>query len=157
MDMLWVWIAVIVFSVLIEASSIIQLVSIWAALGGIAALILELCGVDITIQIIVFFVVTILLIILTRPLAKRMTRFKKTATNADRNLGRTGRVTKVIDENLGLFRVRVENDDWAATTETNTSLPVGTEVSVLRIEGVKLIVCEAAAAKAKEEREPEPS
>ena len=138
--MLWVWVAVIVFAVVMELSSPIQLVSIWAALGGIAALGLELFGVDLWIQIVVFFVITFLLVLLTRPLAKKMTNFKKEATNADMNIGKSGKVTKIVDESMGVFRVRVENDDWSAATEDKTVLPVGTSVSVKRIEGVKLIV-----------------
>ena len=138
--MLWIWCVVIVISVLLEAMSPLQLTSIWAGAGAVVALILELCGVDMTIQIVVFFVVTILLIILTRPFAKKMTSFKKSATNADMNIGKTGKVTKIIDENMGIFRVRVDNCDWSAMTEDKTLLPLGTEISVLRIEGVKLIV-----------------
>ncbi len=138
--MLWVWIAVVVVAVVMEISSPIQLVSIWAALGGIAALGLELFGVELWVQIVVFFAVTFLLILLTRPLAKKMTSFQKEATNADMNIGKSGKVTKIVDENLGVFRVRVENDDWSAATEDKTVLPVGTSVSVKRIEGVKLIV-----------------
>ncbi len=138
--MLWIWCVVIVISVLLEAMSPLQLTSIWAGAGAVVALILELCGVDMTIQIVVFFVVTILLIILTRPFAKKMTSFKKSATNADMNIGKLGKVTKVVDPELGIFRVRVENNDWSATTEDKTIPPVGSEITVLRIEGVKLIV-----------------
>lgn len=140
MSMIWVWLIVIVVAVILESISPIQLVSIWAALGGIAALILSFCRVDIWIQVIVFFAVTILMIALTRPLARKLTKFKKTATNADMNIGKVGKVTKIVDEDLGVFRVKVENNDWSATTEAKTVLPVGTEISVLRIEGVKLIV-----------------
>lgn len=140
MSMLWVWIAVIVVAVLLEATSPIQLVSIWAAVGGVAALILCFFEVPVWVQVIVFFAVTLLMIALTRPLAKKLTKFAKTPTNADMNIGKVGKVTKIVDEELGIFRVRVENNDWSATTEAKSTLPVGSEVSVLRIEGVKLIV-----------------
>ncbi len=140
MTMLWVWLAVILVAVLFEINSPIQLVSIWAALGGVVSLILYLCNVDLSIQIVVFFAVTFLLILLTRPLARKMTKFKKVPTNADMNIGKSGKVTKIVDEEMGIFRVRVENDDWSATTEEQKILPVGTMVAVLRIEGVKLIV-----------------
>lgn len=138
--MLWVWIAVIVVACLMEWSTSVQLISIWAALGGVVALLLELLGVGRDIQIIVFFSVTILAIVLTRPLAKKMTRFKKTATNADMNIDKIGKVTKIIDEELGTMRVKVEHEDWAAVTQNKSVLPVGTEVVVQAIEGVKLIV-----------------
>lgn len=140
MTMLWVWLAVILLAVFLEFNSPVQLVSIWAAFGGVVSLILYLSGVDLSVQIIVFFAVTFVMIALTRPFAKKMTRFKKTATNADMNLGKTGIVTKIVDEELGVFRVRVENNDWSAVTENKKTLPVGTQVSVLRIEGVKLVV-----------------
>lgn len=149
--MLWIWCVVIVLGVIMEASTPVQLCSVWASAGALVALVLELCGVDMTIQVIVFFGVTIVLIALTRPLAKRMTRFKKSATNADMNIGKVGKVTKVMDKELGLFRVRVENNDWSAVTEDKTIPPVGSEISVLRIEGVKLIVepCSTAVTAAK--------
>ena len=138
--MLWVWIAVIVVACLMEWATQVQLISIWAALGGIVALILELAGLGKEIQVVVFFAVTILAIVLTRPLAKKMTSFIKTPTNADMNIDKIGKVTKIVDEELGIMRVKVENNDWSATTENKSVLPVGTEIVVQAIEGVKLLV-----------------
>ena len=124
--MLWIWIAVIVAACLMEWATQVQLISVWAALGGV--------------QIIVFFAVTILAIALTRPLAKKMTNFAKTPTNADMNIGKQGFVTKIVDEEQGIMRVKVDNSDWSAVTEDKAALPIGTEVSVKEIRGVKLIV-----------------
>ncbi len=138
--MLLVWITVIVVACIMEWATQVQLISIWAALGGVVALILELAGVGKEVQVVVFFAVTILAIVLTRPLAKKMTGFKKTATNADMNIEKVGKVTRIVDEELGVMRVKVENNDWSATTENKSVLPVGTEVVVQAIEGVKLIV-----------------
>ena len=138
--MLWVWIVVIVVACLMEWATQVQLISIWAALGGVVALILELAGLGKEIQVVVFFAVTILAIVLTRPLAKKMTSFIKTPTNADMNIDKIGKVTKIVDEELGIMRVKVENNDWSATTENKSVLPVGTEIVVQAIEGVKLIV-----------------
>lgn len=138
--MLWVWIVVIVVACIMEWLTQVQLISIWAALGGVVALILELAGLGKEIQVVVFFAVTILAIVLTRPLAKKMTSFIKTPTNADMNIDKVGKVTKIVDEELGIMRVKVENNDWSATTENKSVLPVGTEIVVQAIEGVKLIV-----------------
>ena len=138
--MLWVWIAVIVVACVLEWLTQVQLISTWAALGGVVALILELAGVGKEIQVVVFFAVTIVAIVLTRPLAKKMTGFIKTPTNADMNIDKVGKVTKIVDEELGIMRVKVENNDWSATTENKSVLPVGTEIVVQAIEGVKLIV-----------------
>ena len=138
--MLWIWIVVIVVACIVEWATQVQLISIWAALGGAVALILELAGLGKEIQVVVFFAVTIIAIVLTRPLARKMTGFIKTPTNADMNIEKIGKVTKIVDEELGIMRVKVENNDWSATTENKSVLPVGTEIVVQAIEGVKLIV-----------------
>jgi len=138
--MLWIWIVVIVVACIVEWATQVQLISIWAALGGVVALILELAGLGKEIQVVVFFAVTIIAIVLTRPLARKMTGFIKTPTNADMNIEKIGKVTKIVDEELGIMRVKVENNDWSATTENKSVLPVGTEIVVQAIEGVKLIV-----------------
>ena len=138
--MLWIWIVVIVVACIVEWATQVQLISIWAALGGVVALILELAGLGKEIQVVVFFAVTIIAIVLTRPLARKMTGFIKTPTNADMNIEKIGKVTKIVDEELGIMRVKVENIDWSATTENKSVLPVGTEIVVQAIEGVKLIV-----------------
>ena len=139
-DIFWIWVAVIVVSIFLECITQLQLITIWSAVGGIVALILECAGVDIMVQIIVFFIVTTVLLVLTKPFAHRMSKFDKTPTNADMNIGKKGKVTKIIDKDMCTFRVRVDNCDWTAVTENKELIPVGTEIVVMRIEGVKLIV-----------------
>lgn len=138
--MLAVWLTVIVLACLVEGLTQFQLVSIWAVFGGLAALICDLCGVNETVQIVVFFAVTILLLVLTLPLVKKIRKFKKTPTNADMYIGKKGKVIKIINADEGLFQVRVDNCEWSAITEDRTLLPLGTEIAVNNIEGVKLIV-----------------
>lgn len=138
--MLWVWLSVIIVAVFLEIITQVQLVSVWAAVGGLIALISYLCGANEIIQIIIFFVVTIVSIILTRPLVKKLTKFKKSATNADMNVGKTGKVIKIINETDGIFQVKVSGCEWSAVTEDKNILPIGSDVTVKSIEGVKLIV-----------------
>lgn len=139
--MLAIWLTVIVLCVAIEIATQVQLVTIWGALGGIAALVAEMAGLSPTLQVVVFFGVTLLLLALTRPFVHRMTRrIRNTPTNADMNIGKTGKVTKVIDPADGLIRVRVGGDDWSAKTTDNSVPDVGASVRIDRIEGVKLIV-----------------
>ena len=138
--MLAVWLTVIVLACLVEGLTQFQLVSIWAVFGGLAALICDLCGLNETVQIVVFFVVTILLLVLTIPLVKKLRKFKKTPTNADMYIDKKGKVIRIINADEGLFRVRVDNCEWSAITEDRTLLPLGTEIAVNNIEGVKLIV-----------------
>ena len=139
--MLQIWLVVIVVAVIVEIITQVQLVTIWAALGGLAALIRAVCSVDYRIQIVVFFAVTFISLALTRPLVKKLTKkIRNTPTNADMNIGKTGLVTKIVDESTGVFRVKVAGADWSAVTEASDIPSVGSSVKVERIEGVKLVV-----------------
>ena len=60
--------------------------------------------------------------------------------NADMNIGKTGRVTKIVDESSGIFRVNLSGDDWSAVTKDRIVPEIGSSVKVEKIEGVKLIV-----------------
>ncbi len=139
--MLAIWLAVIVIAIAAEVATSLQLISIWAACGGLGALIAYLCGAELYIQIVVFFAVTFILLALTRPLVRKLTKnIKNTPTNADMNIGKTGTVTKIVDAADGVFRVHLAGDEWSAKMSDESLPEVGASVRVERIEGVKLIV-----------------
>ncbi len=139
--MLGIWLGVIVIAMAAEIATSVQLISIWAALGGVAALIAYLFGADIFVQVIIFFAVTFGSLALTRPLVRKLTKnIKNTPTNADMNIGKTGKVTKIVDASEGVFRVRLSGEDWSAKTADMSVPEIGSSVRVERIEGVKLIV-----------------
>ncbi len=139
--MLKIWLAVIVIACIMEMATQLQLVSVWAAVGGIAALVADVFGADQTTQILIFFAVTFILLALTRPFVHRLTKnIKRTPTNADRNIGKTAEVTKIVDASAGAIRVKVAGDDWSAVTVDNSAPSVGSFVRIENIEGAKLIV-----------------
>lgn len=138
--MVWLWVCVIVFSVIAEILTSVQLTSIWLAVGGVVSVILALCGVDIFWQIVVFFAVSFISLALTRPLAKRLTRFEKTATNADMFIGKNGKVLTELKGRDVVGRVKVMGDVWSAVADDDLVIPADTEVVVKAIEGVKLVV-----------------
>lgn len=56
-------------------------------------------------------------------------------------VGKTGVVTEEVDSDAGTGLVMVDGEGWAArSVYTDDVYPVGTQVKVLAIEGVKLIV-----------------
>lgn len=69
--MIWVWIAVTVIAIIVEAVSA-QLLSIWFALGGIAALITSLFTDSIAVQIIVFVAVSVISLAVIFPFVKNI-------------------------------------------------------------------------------------
>ena len=135
-QMPWIWLCVIICSCFVEFITSVQLTAIWMALGGIAAIIAEFCDA----QIIIFLVVTATAIILTRPLAKKLMKFEKTATNADMFIGKTGTVLTQINGRKEVGRVKVMGDVWSAVADNDEIIPENTEVYIKSIEGVKLIV-----------------
>ena len=88
-------------------------------------------------QVALFFLGSAAALSLTRPLARRLQRPGPTSTNADRVIGATAVVTEAVDNLQGAGRVSVMGNSWAARGET---IPTGETVTVVRIEGVKLIV-----------------
>ena len=139
--MLIIWIALAVIFAIAEAISV-QLVSVWFALGALAAMFLSLFGVDNPgIQIAVFLGVSIAALVATRPLAKKLMQKRVQPTNADRSIGQTGRVTKEINNALGQGEVNLKGVIWTARScDEDLVIPENTLVTALRIEGVKLIV-----------------
>lgn len=137
-NLAFIWIAAIVVFLIVEGITV-GLTSIWFAFGSLAALITELLGLSLWVQLAVFLVVSAAALWFTRPLVKRHNA-KRAATNADRVLGQTGLVVSCIDnlEETGL--VHADGKDWSARSVSGQSIEAGTEVTVIRIEGVKLIV-----------------
>lgn len=134
------WLIAMVALLIIEAA-VPGLISIWFALGAFAALIASLLHAPFWLQIAWFLVVSVLSLILTRPLARKYVNSRVQPTNADMLIGRECVVTEDIDNVLGTGAVNVGGKIWTARAD-NDDLKVGagSVMKVLRIEGVKLIV-----------------
>ena len=138
--MLWIWVALLATFIIIEATTA-QLLTIWFAIGSFAALVTSFFTDNILVQVVVFVVVSVVVLAATRPLVKKMTATKKQATNADMYIGQEGIVTEEIDNISAKGLVKVKGSIWTARSETdNIQIEEGTHVTVIRIEGVKLIV-----------------
>ncbi len=140
--MIWVWIAVIAAAVIVEALSA-QLLSIWFALGGLAAFITSFFTESIAIQISVFAVVSAVSLALIFPFVRKSLKKAHVSTNADRYIGKMAVVTEDISNIDAKGQVKVDNQIWSARSDDGKKLAAGTQVKVLRIEGVKLIVSAA--------------
>lgn len=135
-----IWLAVTIVAAVVEAA-VPALVSIWFVPGGLAALIASLTGGAVWLQVTLFVVFSGLALAVTRPLASRLQKSGPESTNADRVLGATAVVTEDVDNLLGQGRVMVLGNSWAArSAEPREKIPAGAQVTVERIEGVKLIV-----------------
>lgn len=138
--MVWIWVALLALFIIVEASTA-QLLTIWFAIGSFAALITTFITDNIVIQVVVFVVVSAIALAITRPLVKKMTKTKKEPTNADMYIGKEAIVTEDINNLEAKGLVKVGGAVWTARTEVdNYTIPAGSHVTVIKIEGVKLIV-----------------
>lgn len=140
-NLLWVWIALAVVFGVVEAATA-QIVTIWFAIGAVGAVIANVSGANLTVQLIVFVAVSILTLIIARPYLKKFTKTEMQRTNADMCIGETAVVIEEINNTQGTGQVKVRGSVWTARSRDNTVIPAGENVHVEKIEGVKLIVSE---------------
>lgn len=134
-----IWFVLLILFGVIEAVTV-GLVSIWFALGALGALIAKILGAGVVVQITVFIVVSIICIIVTRPLVKKLHSKNIQSTNADRCIGQKAVVIEEIDNMNAKGQVKVNGNVWTARSESNEVIPVDTVVKTVRIDGVKMIV-----------------
>ena len=134
---LWLVLALIFFG--LEAATV-QMVSIWMAVGSLAALITALLGGSLILQLSVCLIVAGLCLVFTRPFFQKVLAVKKTSTNADRAVGAIGIVTEDIEGDLDKGRVMVDGLSWKARSADGAVLPAGTRVVIREIQGVTVTV-----------------
>lgn len=133
------WLVLLVLFSVAEALTV-GLVSIWFAAGALAALLSTFFTDSAWVHIAVFLAVSAVSLAVVRPLTKKYTIPRRVATNADRAIGRTAVVTEDIDNLAARGAVSVAGQVWTARSEAGDPIPAGETVTVLRIEGAKLLV-----------------
>jgi membrane protein implicated in regulation of membrane protease activity len=136
--MLLVWLIIIVASFVVEIYTQ-DLVTIWFSLGAVIAFVSGILGLPDWAQIVVFITSSGILLLLTRPIAKKYMLKNTVKTNLDRLVGKRARVTKRISlaERGEVF---IDGKYWLAFTQEEEAFEVDEQSLVLAIEGVKLLV-----------------
>lgn len=132
------WGIIFVVTLIIELETM-DLTTIWFCVSSLITLI---CGVTFAppyLQVIIFISLSVILIVLTRPLTKKMMKTEIIRTNTDRVVGMIAIVTKEIVPNE-IGEVKVENSFWRAINNDNLSFKIGEKVIVDAIVGIKLVV-----------------
>lgn len=134
------WLVSVIALFVVEAATV-NLVTIWFAFGALGALITSIAGGNLWLQIVVFLLVTVITLVPTRNLAKKyFGKNRHQATNADMVIGKTCTVTEDIDNIQGTGAVSCMGKQWTARSDSEEIILKGELVTVLSIEGVKLIV-----------------
>lgn len=135
----WAVISVVLFVVELCSS---QLVSVWFALSALASFGLAFTDATFTTQLVIFAVLSAVLIVLTRPITKKIITNKTVSTNADALIGCECSVLISVTHEVG-GRVSVNGKDWSARIQDESeiaTLEVGSKGVIQEIKGVTLIV-----------------
>lgn len=137
--MLIFWIAVLIVTLVVEALTM-GLTAIWFSGGALLAVIVALVGGPLWLQIIAFLVVSIALLVFTRPLAVKYFNRDRVRTNVESLVGRQAIVLTEVDNIKGTGQVSVGGQEWSARSSSDSEkLEQGAVVLIVAISGVKLI------------------
>lgn len=113
----------------------------WLGIAALIAMCVSFFVDNLIIQMVVFLVSSVILIFATKPFVKKfLGNNKKTETNAFSIIGKKAVVIKDIDNIDGKGQIKVDGEIWSAESANAANLEKGTEVKILKIDGVKAIV-----------------
>lgn len=136
------WLILFVILLIIEILTM-GLTTIWFAGGALVAFVSGVIGFGLTVQVVAFLIVSIILLVLTRPLAVKYFNKERQKTNAESLIGEQALVTEDIDTLQSAGHVEIRGQEWSAKTdEPDGKIAKDAIVVVEGIQGVKLIVRE---------------
>lgn len=134
------WLVLLVVFLVIEIATM-GLTTIWFAAGAVVATLLALVHAPFWLQLIAFLLVSIVMLIFTRPVAVKYFNRDRVRTNVESMIGKEAIVVYEVDNLQGLGRVIVGGQEWSArSTQNDIKIPVGAVGIVKAIDGVKLII-----------------
>lgn len=133
------WLIVVVVMAVIEIITL-GLTTIWFAGGALVAFLASLLGAGLLVQTILFIVVSVVLLAVTRPLALEFFNKGRIKTNAESLIGETAVVQQEIDNLRAKGMVSVNGQEWSARSVDDEIIPDETLVEIMEISGVKLLV-----------------
>lgn len=135
-----VWLVLAIVFLVVELLTI-GLSSIWFAAGALAALIAAALGAPVWVQILLFVVLSLGLLIATKPWVNKHINSKAVKTNADRAVGKRVIIAERVDNVAQTGMAVVDGQEWTVRAESDEeTFEVGSTVEVVKLSGVKLIV-----------------
>ena len=134
------WLMAFIILVVMEFLTM-GLTTIWFAIGALVSFFASLFGAVVWLQIVLFLVVSLVVLVVYRPLAVKYVNSRRTKTNVDDLIGREAKVIERIDNLNETGRVLLNGIDWSArSTLIGGVIEEDTIVKVMEVQGVKLIV-----------------
>lgn len=137
-----IWLITFVVLLIIEVLTL-GLTTIWFAGGALVAMLLSFLELSLSVQVAGFVLVSIVLLILTRPWAVKHFNAGREKTGTELLIGQQAMVIQDVDTLQAAGQVEVNGQIWSAkTADVSGYIPKGRIVEILEIQGVKLIVKE---------------
>lgn len=133
----WIWIGAAVFLGLAEMVTA-GFFMLPFAVGAVIAAALAFMGVAPAIQLIVFIATSLVSLIVLQRFVRQGDKAQH-PVGANRFLDRTAVVLDAIHRTAGTGRVRMDSEEWRATTDGD-DIAVGTEVRIIEVRGTRLVV-----------------
>lgn len=134
-----IWLAAAGVLALIEALTL-GLTSIWFAGGAVAAGVAAFFGASLPAQILLFLLVSLALVLVTRPIAQKKLRIGREKTNVESIPGKTAIALEDFPR-YGKGQVSLEGQVWsAAAADGSQHIQKGEPVRVVEVSGVTLKV-----------------
>ena len=139
-EMIIFWLVLLIVCIVIEVLTM-GLTTVWFAGGALIAIFAALLYAPIFVQVILFFLISLLMLFFTRPIAVKYFNRDRIKTNVESMVGRQAIVISEIDNMQAVGQVTVNGQEWSARSwDDKLRIPVGTVVNIVAISGVKLIV-----------------
>ncbi len=140
MNEMVMWLMICVLLVLIECVTL-GLTTIWFAIGALVAMFAAMLQAPLWVQSTLFVVISIAMLIFTRPVVAKYFNKNRIKTNVEAVVGKEGIVVTAIDNLNATGMVTISGQEWTArTSESGHKIPEGSIVVVKAVEGVKVIV-----------------
>ena len=130
----WIWLTLLVIFVVIEAFTM-SLTTIWPAIASLPLIFIAKTGLPFKWQLLIFVLLTLVLVIFTRPFAVKKLKIGKDKTNVNDMEGQEVLVTKAI---LQFQKGEAKSKNgviWTVTSADGTEIPENTICIVTKVQG----------------------
>lgn len=135
----WIWLGILILCCIVEALTL-SLTAIWGAIAALPMIFIGMTALPFQWQLLIFIVITVLLVIFTRPFAVKKLKIGKSKTNVNSMVGEEVIITKTINQ-FEKGEAKTKNGViWNATSKENKTFEKDSVCKIVSIEGNTLIV-----------------
>lgn len=135
----WIWLGVLILCCIAEALTL-GLTTIWGAIAALPLIFIARTGLPFRWQLLIFAVITLVLVVFTRPFVVKKLKLGDTKTNVNTMVGEEVLITKTITK-FEKGEAKAKNGViWSVKTTDGSEIKKGETAKVISVEGNTLSV-----------------